>query len=136
MNYSCMNNNSQPVFILDDEEIFSFSIEHYLKKAGFSNIHRFETSEQLYANMDKNPAVLILDHFLHNELGLDVLEEIKKTHPSTKVIYLSAQKTASIAVRALKLGVFAYQEKSITDIEKIIELMQSEKNLEFAAANR
>ena len=131
-----MNNNSQPVFILDDEEIFSFSIEHYLKKAGFSNIHRFETSAQLYANMDKNPAVLILDHFLHNELGLDILEEVKKTHPSTKVIYLSAQKTAPIAVRALKLGAFAYQEKSITDIEKIIELIQSEENLEFATATR
>ncbi len=129
---TAMNNNSQTIFILDDEEIFSFSIEHYLKKAGYSDIYSFKTSAQLFANMDKNPGVLILDHFLHNEIGLDVLEEVKKTHPSTKVIYLSAQKTATIAVRALKLGAFAYQEKSITDIQKIIELIQSEENLEFA----
>ncbi|MDG1331835.1 MAG: response regulator [Crocinitomicaceae bacterium] len=130
-----MNTNSQPIFILDDEEIFSFSIEHYLQKAGYTNIHRFETSEQLFANMDKNPEVLILDHFLQNEIGLDVMEEVKKTHPSTKVIYLSAQKTASIAVRALKLGAFAYQEKSITDIQKIIELIQAEENVEFTAVS-
>lgn len=131
-----MNKYSQPIFILDDEEIFSFSIEHYLTKAGYTNIHRFTTSEELFAQMNLNPDVLILDHFLHNEIGLDILEEINKTHPSTKVIYLSAQKTASIAVRALKLGAFAYQEKSITDIKKIIELIQAEENLEFAAVAR
>ena len=131
-----MNNTSQPIFILDDEEIFSFSIEHYLKKAGYSNIHRFKTSTELFASMHKNPEVLILDHFLQNEIGLDILEEVTKTHPSTKVIYLSAQKTASIAVRALKLGAFAYQEKSMTDISRIIELIQSEENLEFATQVR
>jgi DNA-binding NtrC family response regulator len=103
-----MNTHSHRIFILDDEEIFSFSIEHYLKKAGFSDIHRFTTSAELYDHMHLNPDVLILDHFLDNELGLDVLENIKRSHAATKVIYLSAQKTASIAVRALKLGAFAY----------------------------
>lgn len=131
-----MNNYSQTIFILDDEEIFTFSIEHYLKKAGYSNIHRFESSAELFANMDKNPEVLILDHFLQKEIGLDILEEVKKLNPSIKVIYLSAQKTAAIAVRALKLGAFAYQEKSITDIYKIIELIQSEENLEFMTVEK
>jgi len=127
-----MNTHSQRIFILDDEEIFSFSIEHYLKEAGFSKIHRYLTSTELYSNMNLNPDVLILDHFLGEELGLDVLQKIKRTHPSVKVIYLSAQKTASIAVRALKLGAFAYQEKSVTDIKKIIKLIESEENVELA----
>lgn len=131
-----MNDNSSRIFILDDEEIFSFSIEHYLRNAGFSDIHRFETSEELFANLDTHPDVLILDHFLNNEIGLDILEKIKAIVPSVKVIYLSAQKTASIAVRALKLGAFAYQEKSITDIKKIIELIKSEENAEFVSVNR
>lgn len=131
-----MNDNSSRIFILDDEEIFSFSIEHYLRNAGFSDIHRFETSEELFANLDAHPDVLILDHFLNNEIGLDILEKIKAIVPSVKVIYLSAQKTASIAVRALKLGAFAYQEKSITDIKKIIELIKSEENAEFVSVNR
>lgn len=129
-----MNNYSQSIFILDDEEIFSFSMVHYLKKAGYTDINTFTNSEDLYTKMKLQPAVLILDHFLHNELGLDVLERVKETHPDTKVIYLSAQKTASIAIRALKLGAFAYQEKSITDIKKIIELIQAEENVEFAMA--
>ena len=67
---------------------------------------------------------------------MDILEKIKAIVPSVKVIYLSAQKTASIAVRALKLGAFAYQEKSITDIKKIIELIKSEENAEFVSVNR
>ena len=128
-----MNSNSPRIFILDDEQVFSFSIEHYLKKAGYSDVRRFETSAELFPNMSENPDVLILDHFLHNEIGLDILVKVKETHPALKVIYLSAQKTAAIAVRALKLGAFAYQEKSITDIEKIVELIQSEENIEFAA---
>ncbi len=126
-----MNYNSHRIFILDDEEIFSFSIEHYLKKAGFTDIHRFLTSKELLAKMNDAPDVLILDHFLGREIGLDVLQQVKKTHPSTKVIYLSAQKTATIAVRALKLGAFAYQEKSMTDIQRIVELIKSDTNEEF-----
>ncbi len=128
-----MDANSSQIFILDDEEIFSFSIVHYLKKAGFSDIHYFQTSEALLEKMHEQPDVLILDHFLHNEIGLDILEKIKLTHPKIKVIYLSAQKTAAIAVRALKLGAFAYLEKSITDIQEIIELIKAEENTELKA---
>ena len=128
-----MDTNSSRIFILDDEEIFSFSMEHYLKKAGFSDIHRFQTSEELHEKMHEQPDVLILDHFLNNEIGLDILEQIKQTHPEIKVIYLSAQKTAAIAVRALKLGAFAYLEKSITDIKEIIKLIKSEPNTEIQA---
>lgn len=106
-------------------------MEHYLKKAGFSNIQRFQTSEVLLLDMHEQPDVLILDHFLHNEIGLDILKKIKQTHPKTKVIYLSAQKTAAIAVRALKLGAFAYLEKSVTDIQEIIKLIKAEENPEF-----
>ncbi|MFK7785508.1 MAG: response regulator [Crocinitomicaceae bacterium] len=125
---------SQPIFILDDEEIFSFSMVHYLNKAGYTDISTFTNSADLFTKMNRQPSVLILDHFLQNELGLDILEQVKQTNPDTKVIYLSAQKTASIAIRALKLGAFAYQEKSITDIKQIIELIQSEENVEFAMA--
>lgn len=132
----CMNYYSQRIYILDDEEIFLFSMEHYLRKAGFRDIHRFLTSKALFEQMDEAPDVLILDHFLQNELGLDVLEKVKKMHPQIKIIYLSAQKTAQIAVRALKLGAFAYQEKSITDIEKVIELIQSEENAEFSMVHK
>jgi DNA-binding NtrC family response regulator len=122
-----MDTNSNRIFILDDEQIFSFSMEHYLKKAGFSDIHRFMTSKALFEKMHEQPDVLILDHFLNNEIGLDILEKIKQTHPNIKVIYISAQKTAAIAVRALKLGAFAYLEKSILDIQEIIELIKSEE---------
>lgn len=131
-----MNTTSIRIFVLDDEEIFSFSVEHYLKKAGFSDIHLFETSEALFDKMHELPDVLILDHFLKNEIGLDILERVKKIRPEVKVIYLSAQKTASIAVRALKLGAFAYQEKSITDIQEIIGLIKSEENAEFSTLKK
>lgn len=131
-----MDTNSNRIFILDDEEIFSFSMQHYLKKAGFSDIRRFLTSEALYEKMHEQPDILILDHFLNNEIGLDILEKIKQTHPKIKVIYISAQKTAAIAVRALKLGAFAYLEKSITDIQEIIDLIKSEENSEFKALKK
>ncbi len=126
---------SQRIAILDDEEIFSFSVEHYLNKAGFSNVKRFETSGEFYYHLNEGfvPDVLLLDHFLNDEIGLDILEKLNETHPDMKVVYLSAQKTAAIAVRALKLGAFAYQEKSVTDIKEIIELIKSDKRVEFLA---
>ena len=108
-------------------------MHHYLKKAGFSDIHLFQTSEALFEKMHEQPDVLILDHFLNNEIGLDILERIKNAHPEIKVIYLSAQKTAAIAIRALKLGAFAYQEKGITDIQEIVELIKSEENARLDA---
>lgn len=133
-----MDQYSQRIVILDDEEIFSFSVEHYLNKAGFSQVKRFETSGEFYYHLNDGfvPDVLLLDHFLKDEIGLDILEKISQTHPDIKVIYLSAQKTAPIAVRALKLGAFAYQEKSITDIKEIIELIKSDEQMEFLAVDK
>lgn len=122
-----MDTKTPKIFILDDEAIFSFSLEHYFTKAGFSDIHRFETSTELYPRMEEQPDVLILDHFLQNELGTDVLENVKQSNPELKVIYLSAQKTAAIAIKSLKLGAFAYLEKSLTDIQEIIQLINSEE---------
>ena len=132
-----MNPLSQRIVILDDEEIFSFSVQHYLKKAGFTDIKWFESSDEFYSHLKSGfvPDVLLLDHFLNDEIGLDLLENINKTHPQIKVIYLSAQKTANIAVRALKLGAFAYQEKSITDIKEIVELIKSDEPLGFLNSN-
>lgn len=133
-----MTHYSQRIVILDDEEIFSFSVQHYLKKEGFTDITRFESSDEFYFHLNAGfvPDILLLDHYLNDEIGLDILEKISQTHPEIKVIYLSAQKTATIAVRALKLGAFAYQEKSVTDIKEIIELIKSDSKLPFLNPDR
>ncbi len=120
-----MNLDTKRIFILDDEAIFALSVQHYLKKEGYSDVHRFETSDDLLDQMHQEPNVLILDHFLTDEIGLDVLKRVKKLSPDLTVIYLSAQKTAAIAIKAVKLGAFAYLEKDITDIQEIVEIIKA-----------
>jgi DNA-binding NtrC family response regulator len=115
-----MDYHSIKIFVVDDDVIFSKTLEHYLVNHGFSDLHLFESSQPMFARISEKPMVMILDHFLGLEIGLDVLKRVRAEHPTIHVFYLSSQDKAQIATRALKLGAIDYFEKNSRDLQKLV----------------
>src|SRR6056297_4179716 len=83
--------------ILEDEKHVTFTAEDGFE--GLSILH------------DQEIDLVLLDIWLPNMGGIDVLKEIKKTYPDTEVIVISGHANIDIAVRAVKMGAFDFVEK-------------------------
>ena len=91
----------------------------------------FETKEELVDTLYKNPSIVILDYYLNQENGLDILKEIKSVNPNIEVIFLSGQQDMTVAINALKYGAFEYIEKndnSFLKLESILVKLERFKN--------
>lgn len=63
--------------------------------------------------------VLLLDIVMPGRGGLDTMKEVHRSNPKLPVIILSMHSAAQFAVRALKLGAFAYVRKDSAGLELI-----------------
>lgn len=63
--------------------------------------------------------VAIIDLVLAGENGLDLIEDIKKTHPITSVIAISGQATIEHAVTAMKIGASEFIVKPIRNLDLV-----------------
>ena len=57
---------------------------------------------------EEKPAVVLLDIVMPNADGLEVLRQIKTTHPACEVIMLTALNLQGTAAKAMELGAFDF----------------------------
>jgi len=102
---------SARILIVDDEEIVIKSCLRILD----GNEHRIETArdghEALRKVEDSPYDVIILDIMMPNLSGLEVLRQVKETHPDIDVIMITGLSQIETAVQAMKLGAFDYISK-------------------------
>lgn len=90
--------------ILEDEKHTVFSAED-----GFQGL----------SLLNQEPVdLVVLDVWLPNMGGIDVLEQIKKDFPDIEVIVISGHANIDVAVKAVKLGAFDFLEKPLS-LEKV-----------------
>jgi two-component system OmpR family response regulator len=112
------NSNSLPIFLIDDDRMFTTTLSHQLKSV-FPNrkIQAFSTGEEFLKQLKKEPCVIILDYYLNSSYkdamnGLEVLKKIMQVDPEMKVIMLSSQDKMTIAVDTIKHGAYDYIVKN------------------------
>ncbi len=127
-----MKKRKLKILIVDDDKFVMSLLVEQLMYAGYSNVDFVETGKEsipIAGNYD----LILLDYYLKNENGLDVLKEIKSIHPEKHVIMLSSQEYVSVAIKSIKLGALDYMEKSklnysvLIDVFKKIELIGIKK---------
>lgn len=82
----------------------------------FSKTECFEKLDELLKS-SKLPDIMILDLFLGEESGLDILREVKKTLPSIKVIIHSMYAKPGIVSLALECGAEGFVLKTASEKE-------------------
>lgn len=72
----------------------------------------------MYKNFVKKPDVILMDHRMPVKNGIEASQEILMMDGSSKIIFISADKT--VKEEALKLGVYGFIDKPF-GLEKLIE---------------
>jgi len=107
------------VWILDDEKGILEILEDILKDENFQ-VKGFLWGRELLKEINlKQPKVLLLDLWLKDIDGFEVLEKVKSTYPEVQIIVISGHGNIETAVKAIKMGAFDFLEKPLS-YERVI----------------
>ena len=122
------NQDKIRLFLVDDDALFSKSLEiELLQHADFA-IETFATVELCIENLSRNPDVIILDYYFdgadRNAMnGLEALDKIKTLYPDIPVVMLSAQTKIEVAVSCMHHRAFDYVVKCETAFQRLQKIM-------------
>jgi DNA-binding response OmpR family regulator len=108
------------ILVVDDEDSYRLGLEMALK---MSHKYIAKSCNSAETAMDelKNETfdVIILDYNMPEMSGIDLLHWMQKEKINTPVIMLTAAGSESIAVEAMRLGVYDYFRKDQIDINRL-----------------
>src|SRR4030066_1176392 len=121
------------ILIVDDEKGILSALSGVLEDEGYTIATAESGSEALKKIEKDTPSVVLLDIWLPDIDGLDVLTEIRKTHKDMPVIVMSGHGTIETAVKATKLGAYDYIEKplSMARVNLIVKHAVEQQRLEL-----
>jgi len=111
------------IIVLDDVIDAGVVIKRILERKGHHVTVFTEEEDALTHVAKKKPALAILDMKLKKLSGVEVLEEIKKRSPLTRVIMLTGYPTLETARESVRLGACEYCVKPIDkdELERKVE---------------
>jgi two-component system nitrogen regulation response regulator NtrX len=124
---------SETILIVDDEPRILQTLRGVLADEGFQVNTADNGAEALRFIQKDSPALVLLDIWMPDLDGIEVLKRIKEGFPEVIVVIMSGHGSIETAVKATKLGAYDYIEKPIS-LEKIILTVRHalhEKKLEM-----
>lgn len=110
---------NKTILIVDDEESICQALGGILTDEGYEVMKAGSGEEALRLIEDEQPNLVLLDIWLPEMDGIEVLKSIKSSYPQVQVVMMSGHGTIETAVRATRLGAFDFIEKPLS-LEKVI----------------
>jgi len=112
------------ILLVEDEKILRISLDKTLRKAKFA-VHSCDRGDTAISILQKETFdVILTDIRLPGSDGLEILQFVQKSLPTTKVILMTAFGSVESAVGALKMGAHDYLTKPFTQDELLHRLNQ------------
>jgi DNA-binding NtrC family response regulator len=109
--------SNQRVLVVDDDPEMGSLLSDLLKEEGHT-VDTASSGEQALAKMgDCDYPVVISDLIMKGMPGLTLLREIKRLHPETNVIIMTAFGSIETAIQAMKEGAYDYVTKPVKSEE-------------------
>jgi UDP-3-O-[3-hydroxymyristoyl] N-acetylglucosamine deacetylase len=105
------NRADETILIVDDEERIRSSLTGILRDEGFRVIDSGEAARVVEIVEQENPRLVLLDVWMPERDGIDLLRQIKLCSPQTEVVMISGHGNIQSAVTAIKLGAADFIEK-------------------------
>ena len=104
------------IILIDDEPLFLDSIRRGLNLCGFKNVRSEQNPNKAAALFKEGKSfdVALIDLNMPETNGIELLDVIKNTSPSTECLMLTATNEAQVAVKCLKKGACDYLVKPIS----------------------
>jgi two-component system nitrogen regulation response regulator NtrX len=102
------------VLVIDDEAGIRDVLREILEDEGYSVLVAEDGIEGLEIIRSERIDLVILDVWLPNMGGIDVLKQLKDEKPDIEVVVISGHGNIDMAVKAVKLGAFDFLEKPLS----------------------
>jgi two-component system nitrogen regulation response regulator NtrX len=102
------------VLIVDDEPNIRRMLGSLLRSEGFRVREAGSGKGALSEVTAEEPDAVLMDLYMGEETGLDVLPRLKEAAPDLPVVMMSGKASLSDAVKATRLGAFHFIEKPLT----------------------
>lgn len=106
------------ILVVDDEAFIREAIELYFASEGYQVSVAANADEALKHLQAESFDVAILDIVMPGMNGVDLLREMKRSHPDVEVIMASGNGTLQTAVEAMRLGAYDYITKPILNFDE------------------
>src|SRR6476660_5409878 len=112
------------ILIVDDERGIRSTLSGILGDEGYRPVAAGTGHEALARIGEEVPDLVILDIWLPEMDGIEVLAEVKRQWPELPVVMMSGHGTIETAVKATKLGAYDFVEKPLS-LEKMLVTLQN-----------
>ena len=102
------------ILVIDDEESIRSSLSGILKDEGYSVISEAGGKAGLNAFAEKSPNVVLLDVWLSDADGSDILREMVRINKNIPVIMISGHSDIDTAIKTIKIGAYDFIEKPLS----------------------
>src|SRR5438093_2007771 len=123
------------LLIVDDEANIRSSLQSALGREGYQ-VDTAETLAEGRSKLREAYDVVMLDVWLPDGSGLDLLAEIRASAPETVVIVMSGHATIDVAIQATRLGAYDFMEKPLSLEHLLVTLRNATAALALHAENR
>ena len=110
------------VLIIDDEKDIRDTLSSILQDEGLAVVKAKDGNEGFSLFEKEKPDVTLLDVWMPELDGIQVLKGIREKDPNAVVIVISGHGTISTAVEAVKMGAYDFLEKPLS-IDKVLEVV-------------
>lgn len=122
-----VSNNTNSVWLIDDDQSIRWVLERALSKAGFT-ITVFETASSALSqykriSTSERPQLILTDIRMPGISGFDLLKQVKNLDSKQPVIIMTAYSDLDTTVQGYQQGAFEYLPKPF-DIDEAIELVK------------
>jgi len=107
------------ILVIDDEAGIRSSLKGILEDEGFEVKTTENGEDGLEILKRQNFDLILLDIWLPEMNGIDLLQKIKKSEENLQVVMISGHGTIETAVKATKLGAYDFLEKPLS-LEKVV----------------
>lgn len=115
------------ILVVDDEEEFVATLVRRLRKRGWASEGALTGSAAIAKVAASEFAVILLDMRLPDMDGGQVLQEIKKIKPASRVIILTGHASAREGEEGIKNGAFDYLLKPV-EFESLLEKLEAARD--------
>ncbi|GAB4367495.1 MAG: sigma-54 dependent transcriptional regulator [Deltaproteobacteria bacterium] len=128
--------NENLVLLVDDDPVFTQFTQNVLTEKGMKVMTAFNKAEGLELFEKNRPSCIILDIFLPDGSGVDLIKPIRSEGANIPIIMVSGQSEVDEVVRAMKDGANDYIKKPfrgeelLLKIEMVLEATQARWELE------
>jgi signal transduction histidine kinase len=108
-----MTDEKRRILIVDDEKDVVDTINDILIEEGYETFLSYDGKDALRQINENSPELVLLDCYLPEMMGIDVLKEIRKSDEDIAVIMMTGQGEEQLAVSLMKTGASDYLKKPL-----------------------